>query len=189
MKRFAMLALLLSVGACSRRDDRVVLVPIGRVPQSVLQHLQDGMPPIVKQDVIVAPPIPLPLTAVDSRRSQFLGDALLSELKRRHARDGDRVIGVIDADVYARGLNFVFGQAEKPGRFAIVALTRFRNGSERQLRDRALKVAVHELGHTRGYSHCEEPTCVMRFANTVGDLDRTGLEYCWKERIRSHFLR
>jgi archaemetzincin len=45
-------------------------------------------------------------------------------------------------------------------------------------RERAVKEAVHELGHTFGLGHCPDSSCVMHFSNCLDDTDRKGKEYC-----------
>jgi len=172
--------LFLSVALAGWRDTSrktVVLVPIGPVPADLLAQLQRELPPFENRDVAIAAEIPRPAAAFDAGRQQYRGGALLEELERRDIAGADRVVGLIDADVYAPGLNFIFGQAMKPGRFAVVALPRLRARPER-----VLKVTVHELGHSFGFAHCSDTNCVMRFANAVGDLDRQGFRYCALER-------
>ncbi len=192
---FCALAIVLAVVGCAgeeageKQRRRIVLVPIGPVPADVLEHLQRELPAIVQRDVIVAPAIALPEGALDRSRHRVLGNVLLEELERRGYAGNDRVVGVIDADCFAPGLNFIFGQARKPGRFAVIALPRLRAsvrgraGDPALLRGRALKVATHELGHTFGFGHCLDPHCVMYFSNSVGDTDRTGTRFCRQERL------
>lgn len=43
---------------------------------------------------------------------------------------------------------------------------------------RAVTEAVHELGHTYGLNHCDDPHCVMWFSNTLAETDRKGTEFC-----------
>jgi archaemetzincin len=193
--RRAVLALLLALTACSGEDRAVskrgsiVLVPIGPVSPDVIEHLQRELPPIVSREVTVGAEIARPQSALDAKRRQYRGSALLAELERRQFPDAERVVGIIDADTYAPGLNFIFGQANRPGRFAVVALPRLRESFRGQPEDadrfrrRALKEAVHELGHTFGFAHCENPTCVMHFSNSLGDTDRKSARFCARERL------
>ncbi|UYZ39418.1 MAG: archaemetzincin family Zn-dependent metalloprotease [Candidatus Methanospirare jalkutatii] len=89
----------------------------------------------------------------------------------------DVVLAVLDADIYAEGLNFVFGGAELDGRRAIISLFRLKWGvteakeAEEKLKERALKEAVHEIGHVLGLSHCPNRRCVMHFSNSLLDTD------------------
>ena len=86
-------------------------------------------------------------------------------------------MGLADADCYAPGLNFVFGQATLGGQEACVARLRLRPsfyGLPENLplfRRRVLKEAVRELGHTWGLGHCSDGQCVMVFSNTLQDTD------------------
>jgi archaemetzincin len=64
-------------------------------------------------------------------------------------------------------------------RNAVISLMRLRIGADKEtFRRRAVKEAVHELGHTFGLSHCASPRCVMRFSNSLADTDRKGSEWC-----------
>jgi archaemetzincin len=96
----------------------------------------------------------------------------------------ERVLGMIDADCYAPGLNFIFGQAALHGRVAFIALPRLRPSfygmaeDPPLFRQRVLTEAVHELGHTWGLTHCPDPHCVMHFSNTLHDTDLKGATFC-----------
>ena len=47
-----------------------------------------------------------------------------------------------------------------------------------RFRARALKEAMHELGHTFGLGHCTDPGCVMWFSSSLAETDRKGAAYC-----------
>ena len=126
--------------------------------------------------VTIAKQRPIPPEAFEPRRQQYRADDLLKVARNE---PGDRVLVVTDHDLYADDLNFVFGLADSLGRCAVISLFRLRLGAdEESLRRRAVKEAVHELGHTFGLSHCANPRCVMRFSNSLGDTDRKGSEWC-----------
>jgi archaemetzincin len=167
---------------CSREHaprGKVVLVPIGTVPADLLTHLQRELPQYIKRDVVIAAPIARPEKAFDTKRQQYRGSALLDELGRHDDPSAERVIGIIDGDAYSPGLNYVFGQAQKPGRFGFVAVTRLRHAANAEkFQGRVLKETIHELGHTFGFAHCDDPKCVMHFSNGFGDTDYKGFRYC-----------
>jgi archaemetzincin len=126
--------------------------------------------------VTIRPEREVPPETYDVRRQQYRAETLL-ELVRSEA--GDRVLAVTAVDLYAGDLNFVFGLAESPGTVAVVSLYRLRAGADaRFLRERALKEAVHELGHTFGLSHCPDTRCVMHFSNCLEDTDQKGTSFC-----------
>jgi predicted Zn-dependent protease len=96
----------------------------------------------------------------------------------------------IMADCYTPGLNLIFGQATLNGREAFVALPRLRPsfyGQSEDLnlfRQRALKEAIYELGHTWGLAHCPDLCCVMHFSNTLHDTDVKTVGFCSRCRGR-----
>lgn len=154
----------------SLHGDSIVLVPINDVPASTLAYFQRELPPLVHRNVVIGRPLHVP------RSDRYLGGAILAALKREPYEDADRVLGVLDGEAYAPGLNFIYGQAKKPGRVALIALSRLKTN------ENALKVATHELGHSYGFSHCENRSCVMHFANTFRELEESGVGFC-EERV------
>lgn len=94
----------------------------------------------------------------------------------------DRLLGVTDLDLYVPSMNYVFGEARLPGRVAIISTYRLKDttshGGAELLSVRAVKEAVHELGHTLGLTHCTNPSCVMSFSNSLEDTDRKGEDCC-----------
>ena len=88
-----------------------------------------------------------------------------------------RVLGVVDADIFASGLNYVFGEAYVSGRAALVSLWRLKPEFYREKVDiavfisRTLKEAVHELGHN-WVSNIARSFCVMHFSNSIFDTDK-----------------
>ncbi len=91
----------------------------------------------------------------------------------------EHVLAVTEVDLYAGDLNFVFGIAQPSGRACVISLFRLSlDADEERFRGRALKEAMHELGHTFGLGHCADPGCVMWFSNTLEETDRKGATYC-----------
>ena len=190
MKRAALLLMMLLIVDCKRAVPmrRIVLVPIGPVPANLLDELRHDLAPMLKRKVTIGKETAPPATGFDKSRNQYLGDALLEQLERNDLPDAARVVGIIDSDAYAPGLNYVFGQARMPGRFAVIALPRLRQSlrarpeDAARFRERVLKITVHELGHTFGYVHCPDRKCVMHFSNSIGETDYAGAQYCVNER-------
>ncbi len=120
----------------------------------------------------------------DCDRRQYHAESLLAKLAGEHPGHGCRVLGVAGVDLYAAGLNFVFGQADIVLGIAVISLCRLRQefyglpADEQLFRSRALKEAVHELGHTFGLGHCPDRRCVMHFSNSLADTDWKSASFC-----------
>lgn len=161
----------------------IVLIAIGRVEPETLTVLQVGIGVVLRCPVLRGAAAPEPAYAFDSRRHQYLATTIVQALRRESERyHSDRVLGVVDHDLYVPELNFVFGLAS--GAVAVIALPRLRQGfyglseDPRLFQKRALTEAVHELGHTYGLPHCENRHCVMFFSNALQDTDRKNSAFC-----------
>jgi len=122
--------------------------------------------------------------AFSPKRGQFHSSEILKRLKAVIPDDCLRILFVLDEDLYVPELNFVFGEAELGGPAAIISLCRLKPEFYRMkpnpnlFRERALKEAVHELGHTFRLAHCANPSCVMFFSNSLLDTDRKTSDFC-----------
>ncbi len=132
----------------------------------------------------------LPPHAYDKARGQYNSTLLLGYLAVSKPGGYAKYLGVTEADLYARGLNFVFGEAILNGQYAVVSLHRLRpefygNPPDRRLFEaRVLKEAIHELGHTFGLTHCEKPECVMHFSNSIIDTDVKKAQPCLNCQVK-----
>jgi archaemetzincin len=120
----------------------------------------------------------------DRDRRQYNSTKILQSLSTMiKGQDLSRVLGVTSLDLYVPSLNFVFGEAQCPGNVAVISTCRldpkFYGQTDRSLLfQRALKEAVHELGHTFGMGHCKDHICVMFFSNSIYDTDRKHEKFC-----------
>lgn len=151
------------------------LVPVGNKDPQVMEHLARELREL-GAEVVMEERVPAPQDAYDPRRRQYRARSFLRLLG---AYGGDRILGVTDRDLFMSGLRFVFGQAEAPGRAAVISLARLRRGvDEDRFLDRCVKEANHELGHTFGLRHCDDPRCVMHFSVSLADTDHKRRSFC-----------
>lgn len=168
---------------------RVRLIACGPTPSGVLEALQEGLSRELGVDAVLGEELPLTDKAYSRHRRQCLAEAFLPRL--RESQEGrNPVLAVTDVDLYAPGLNFVFGLADPRSRSAIISITRLRpefygQSPEPELfRLRVLKEAVHELGHLLGLGHCRRHSCIMFFSSQLADTDRKGPGFCTECRSR-----
>jgi archaemetzincin len=162
-------------------NDEIVVVAVGEIDANVLSHLRTELTRTFGRPMRVGKDLPIPLKALDSPRAQYSARAILEEL---HPDEAERILAVVDHDMYVPGLNFVFGLADLPGSRAVIALPRLResfyggHNDEELFLARVTKEAVHELGHTFGLQHCTNRHCVMAFSNSLEDTDRKEQTFC-----------
>lgn len=117
----------------------------------------------------------VPEASFNVLRKQYNPEQIMNAISAL-ADDGDELrIGVVDVDIYARGLNFIFGLANPLRRIALVSTYRL---SGPKLDERLAKEVVHEAGHLLGLNHCENSHCVMYFSNTIEDTDNKSKMLC-----------
>lgn len=163
---------------------QINLIPCGPVSEAVLAHLEEGLRQEFGAAVTRQAETVLPEAAYEPKRQQYRGEAFLA-LAPAVAPDGLTLTLVVTTqDLYVPRLNFIFGLADQRLSTAVIALARldpkFYGQAEnpRLLNERALKEAVHELGHLLGLGHCSNPGCIMFFSNTLADTDRKGPGFC-----------
>ncbi len=159
------------------------LISVGSLPPVLLGFLQEGLTRELGAVVRMGGNLPLPASCPEGR-SQYPGAPFLAALAAARASGKEVVLGVTGVDLTAPGLNFVFGLADPRSRIAVISLARLYPEFYGQPRDpglfkaRAVKEAVHELGHLLGLGHCPDPACVMAFSNSLADTDRKGPGFC-----------
>ncbi|MEM2463748.1 MAG: archaemetzincin family Zn-dependent metalloprotease [Candidatus Bathyarchaeia archaeon] len=169
---------------------KVGILRIGETPTDVLGRLRENLNMAFPEAEcqLISNVLALPNQAFDGLRRQYRSDIILNVVKNYAYKTlaFSHVLGIVDVDIYVPGLNFVFGEAECPGKAALISLWRLRPefyGRAPNFEvfvERVTKEAVHELGHTLGLGHCTNPFCVMYFSNSIFETDRKKSLFCNK---------
>lgn len=160
----------------------ITLQPFAGIERSLLVYLRKNLETTFSAEVSVNDPMEIPEDSYNENRGQYLSHRFLERMEP--IRKTGMVLGITHADLYVPDLNFVFGTALPYEKVAVISMARLEpefHGSkpdEELFKKRALKEAVHELGHLLGLSHCPNFRCVMHFSNSLGDTDRKSAYFC-----------
>ncbi|MCJ7577586.1 MAG: archaemetzincin family Zn-dependent metalloprotease [candidate division Zixibacteria bacterium] len=166
------------------KQGEIYILGINKVDSTLLEKLRTNLEKIFGQKIKVSL-ISWDLEfAYNPERKQYYSSAILEKLRNAGSEAGERVLGLVDIDLYVPDLNFVFGEADVVEKIAVISTKRLRQEyyglpkDEQLLLDRTLKESVHELGHTYGLGHCPDKSCVMYFSNSLQDTDFKSSSFC-----------
>lgn len=173
---------------------KVGILCIGKVDHYVVGRIQENLNMAFQQAefTLIGETLPIPEEAFNHARQQHESSIILAKVEgyARKEEALNRVLGIVDVDIYVQELSFVFGEAGCPGKTALISLWRLKpefygKPSNVELSvERGTKEAVHELGHTFGLRHCSNPFCVMYFSNSIFDTDRKQSLFCSKCQMK-----
>ncbi len=161
------------------------IVLFGSVRREIVKFLQTELNRTLGFVTNASREEPVPEFAFDPNRNQYHATKILERLKKTKKNE-ERILGIVDIDLYVPELNFIFGEADIGGIVCIISLVRLRQEyyglpkNEKLFLERTLKEAVHEIGHIYRLGHCKDQKCIMHFSNSIQDTDRKGPHFCHK---------
>jgi archaemetzincin len=153
------------------------LLPIGNVEDGLLKDLCPSIEEALRVSCRVLPVRLDPEFAFHGERQQYHSSEILRRMQAFLTPDSWRMLGIGAVDMYIPILTFVFGEAQMGGPCAVVSAHRLRQEfyglpSDRKLfRQRLVKEAVHEVGHTLQLTHCDDYRCAMASSHAVEWID------------------
>lgn len=162
----------------------ISLVPVGRVDRALLEPLAEGLTQRLRVACSIQPEGLEAEFAFNPLRRQYHSTEILKKLLQKPPSESWKMLGVTEMDLYIPVLTFVFGEAQVSDGGAVVSTHRLRQefyglaADLELLRERLLKEALHELGHTCGLRHCPDYLCVMSSSCGVERIDLKRAEFC-----------
>lgn len=162
----------------------VGVVPLGDVPEIVLKVIADHITRCFKITTQILSSMEQPEYALDERRLQYNAGTIIETFESMHFNDHDKIIAVLNQDLFLPIFTHVFGEARQGGTCGIVSLFRLVKNPDGSaplkplIHERAAKVALHELGHLFNLLHCEHKQCLMHFSGSIKELDEMSLQLC-----------
>ena len=171
--------------------DAIGVIPIGEIdaifPKVIAAHLSG----FLNTQPVVLEGLDAPSYAFDRERLQYNCAAILERLESTPLKGVDKIVGVLNVDLFLPIFTHVFGEAKQGGNVALVSTFRLGgNPSDHStphslVLKRTAKVALHEACHLYGLTHCENRRCLMHFSGDLEDLDDIPFSFC--RYCRSYF--
>ena len=180
------------------QDQPILLRPLGRIERPDAARLVEPVREFVslyfQLETRLEEGLSLPAEALDPKRGdegQYDADVVLQALDGTCPAQAGACLAVTDRDLYVPDLQYVFGLGHFRKRVGVFSTYRVgkprRNavtGEREAVRDpeplrRALKIAVHELGHELSLAHSVHYRhCVMAGTNSMAESDAGRLTLC-----------
>ena len=160
------------------------IIPIGDIDNNILQYTQMELEKRFNVVVDTGRQLEEPTYAYHKHKKQYNSTKILKKIHNLKLTGYDRILGLVDVDLYVPERTFVFGGADVKKKVSVISLTRLRQKfydlpeDSALFKYRTIIEAVHELGHTYGLYHCKNDKCVMFLSNTISDTDHKGAELC-----------
>jgi archaemetzincin len=160
------------------------VVPLGDIPEFDLRVITDHIINCFKLTPQILPPFEPPIDALDERRLQYDAGIIIETMEAMQFGNHDKVIGVLDKDLFIPIFTHVFGEARQGGKCGLVSLYRLAKNPDGStppksiIHERAAKVALHELGHLLDLLHCEHKKCLMHFSGGIDEVDEMSFNLC-----------
>lgn len=160
------------------------VIPIGKVAAIFSNVIAAHISGYLNIQPIVLSPLDSPSYAFDKERLQYNVASILHQLESTPVKGVEKVVGILNVDLYLPVFTHVFGEARQGGKVALISTFRLgENHSNHStpsslVLERAAKVALHEVGHLYGLTHCDNRQCLMYFSGNIEDLDEIPFFFC-----------
>lgn len=168
----------------------IVVVPIGSIDESSVKAVIPTVSSAFNRQIVISKPLPVPKYAFNPTRDQYHSAAILKRVESLRQDSWDSAIGIADVDLFVPEVPFVFGEADRSTRSAVISMTRLRpeigsaDSRLELLTKRLLSEVIHQMGLIRGLAHCPNNRCVMFLSSAVQDTDKKGIQFCANCRKR-----
>jgi predicted Zn-dependent protease len=150
------------------------LQPLGRAGArtDLLERMRGRAEEFFGLPARVGDPLPMIEDGWAPQQRRHNASILIDRLAPRAPADALVCLAVIEEDLFARGLPWVFGEGNFENRCGVVSFARLGSAG------RALKLMCHEACHVLSIAHCTTRRCLMQGANSLQEFDATPPDLC-----------
>lgn len=162
----------------------IVLLPVGRIEVTAFEFICRPLNECFGRAVEVGSRLPVPKYAYNPNRGQYHSAAIMKRIEGSRDPEWDAAIGISQEDLFVPEVPFIFGEADRSTRTALLSLARLKpdagspEARDELLRKRLVSEAIHQVGLLRGLAHCPNNRCVMFYAASVHEIDKRGSALC-----------
>ena len=163
---------------------KIVVVPLGDTEFFELNRLAGHLAQVFNCAVDILSGAKMPQEAYSPIRGQYFTMVLLQKLELLKSSEREKVIGLVDDDIYTSDRNWVMGASDRIAGTSVISLHRLRQeyygyGEEdKVLYRRVCKETVHQVGHLFGMRACRNPRCAMFSSERMQDIDEKREKFC-----------
>jgi len=164
--------------------NRIILILLSEIDSLFTITLSQSLGKTFDSNVEIRNKVSSLQYAYNAARSQYKSPSLLARLRCIKKRRGDKILGVVDVDLYSPGYDFVYGEADIKAGVTTLSINRLiseeRNIPQKSslYAERIIREATHEIGHLYGLGHCSYQKCVMRTCTCLDEVDEAGGGLC-----------
>jgi archaemetzincin len=160
-------------------EEKIVIILLSEIEEKILNELKNHLNEVFNLKIEFLPMKMNLGFAFNERRGQYLASSILEKLREFKKEKSEKWLVIYNVDLFAEGLNFVFGEADLEEGISTISISRLRQSFYGLPNDKNL----FYLGH------CQNPNCVMYFSNSILDTDRKSEFFCEKcKKILQSYL-
>ena len=178
--------------AINREEDReetglqkkLYLVPLDEVSRGLADWLGSKLSSKFRFKINTSMVAKLPEESYSASRDSYFSSIILNKLQFLKASEDEYILAVTEEDLFTPNTDYVFSSSDGLAGVAIVSAQRLKPEfyglpqSDEVVRMRAMKRAVHEIGHLLTLDNCDENSCLMYSSKTISDLDYQSDKFC-----------
>lgn len=162
--------------------EHILISPIGKIDAKLIKQIGREVQRIIGYTTRIEATLQDIEFAHDLSRNQHHSTPILKKLAALASSRTVKILAITRVDLFIPILTHVYGEAQLGGKACIISTHRLNEGigmgiSERFCQ-RAVKEAIHELGHTFNLRHCKDHACCMHYCRTIKDVDRKSDQLC-----------